>query len=629
MVSVGGICQQYLKDYLIVFPNGDATEIQKRLAQIESKFKNLDEDGSGDLDLDEIAKALPTVKSKEEIKDVLSLVDDDNSGTLRLREFINFILIHEGVITAPIPEIIPAKVVAGGGRRVGAMKKKKRGHLKIKLSLRRTAEGYDLVVDILEAKELLPMDFNGKADPFVKMYVLPDPKKKSKRKTKTIKCSLAPKWGESFVWQVPSSQVASSTVLKETSLRISMFDWDRITQNDFMGQMTFSLEEISQAPIEGWYMLLDETQGSRYNFRSRDQEHSVDEVYRAPSAQATSPPTPSTSTLAESDLQYFKVLGRGNFGKVLLAENKKNHSYVAVKVLKKSAIIEDNDPESTMTERQVFSVANGCPFLAHLLATFQSPANLFFVMELYSGGDLMFQVLNHSKLSEAATSFYVAEICIGLWYLHSHHIFYRDLKLDNVLLDADGHVRIADFGLCKDLSKSDAKATNTFCGTPNYLAPEIVKNDYYGSEVDWWSLGVMIYEMMTGNVLFDADNEDKLYHLIVNQPINLSRSLSPESRSIISGFLSRDPKKRLGFGPSGKEAIRGQSFFKFNWQDAEARRLVPPLVPTKSADPRAAVNFDSEFTSEKPVVTPTNAGLVARFPQEIFRGFSFTAQSSS
>jgi len=619
---VGGICQQYLKDYLTVFPSGDATAIQKRLAEVEAKFKRLDEDGSGDLDLDEIAKALPGVKSKEEIKDVLSLVDDDNSGTLRLREFINFILIHEGVLTQPIPEIMPVKVVAGGGRRVGAMKKKKRGHLNLKIVLKKTAEGYDLIADMIEAKELLPMDFNGKADPFVKMYVLPDPKKKSKQKTKTVKVSLAPKWNENFVWHFPSS-----IVLSETSLRISMFDWDRITQNDFMGQMTFGFEELSRGPVEGWYMLLDETQGSRYNFRSRDQEAGASADHN-PSPMVPPPVgPPSSSGIGDSDFQYFKVLGRGNFGKVLLAQNKKTSAYCAVKVLKKSAIIEDNDTESTMTERKVFSVANGSPFLAHLVAPFQSPANLFFVMELYSGGDLMFQVLKHTKLSEAATAFYVAEICCGLWYLHEHHIFYRDLKLDNVLLDADGHVHIADFGLCKDMSSNPLPhaTTNTFCGTPNYLAPEIVKNEYYGSEVDWWSLGVMIYEMLTGNVLFDADDENKLYQMILTQPITLSRALSPESRSIISGFLSREPRKRLGYGAGGKDAIRAQSFFKFNWQDVEGRRLSPPIVPTKSGDPRTAVNFDSEFTSEKPVITPTNAGLVARFPQEFFRGFSFTA----
>eukprot|EP00047_Mylnosiga_fluctuans_P002611 m.225192 g.225192 ORF g.225192 m.225192 type:complete len:622 (+) comp11227_c0_seq1:40-1905(+) len=618
MASISAVCQQYIKDYCKAYPEGDVDRVQKLLGEIVLKFKQLDNDGSGDLDLSEIKKLFSeSGKSEDEVKDILSQVDDDNSGTLRLREFINFWLIKEKVIPGPIPDVAPIKVFAGGRRR-GAMKKKKRGFLKLKAELRKAAkgDGFELAVDIIEAKDLLPMDLNGLADPYVKMYVLPDDRKKTKRKTKILKCTLEPEWKESFVWQLPAN------ISMTNRLVISIYDWDRLTQNDFMGRMAFTLAELGKGGVTGWYTLLDETQGGLTNFRSREQDPST--MQSAVHSRKPSAPNVSEGR-READFQYLKVLGRGNFGKVMLAEHKTTKELVAIKVLKKGAVLEENDIESILTEKSVLSQATGCPFLAHISATFQTKANLFFVMELYTGGDLMFQVLKAQKLSEAATAFYTAEICCGLWYLHSKNIFYRDLKLDNVMLDSQGHVHIADFGLCKDLSDQPEKTqTSTFCGTPCYLAPEVVKGLAYGKEIDFWSLGVMVYEMITGTVLFESEDEDMLYKKIQEQEIRISRGVSAKARTIMAGFLQRDPVKRLGYGPKGADAIRAQPFFEFEWAKLEGRLVAPPIVPA-SGNEKDALNFDSEFTSEEAVVTPTHPAVVNGYNQEVFAGFSYTA----
>ncbi|XP_073950078.1 protein kinase C-like isoform X2 [Choristoneura fumiferana] len=320
------------------------------------------------------------------------------------------------------------------------------------------------------------------------------------------------------------------------------------------------------------------------------------------------------------DFTFIKVLGKGSFGKVMLAEKKGTDEVYAVKVLKKDAIIQDDDVECTLTERRVLALAARHPFLTALHCAFQTRDRLFFVMEYVDGGDLMFQIQRARKFDEPRARFYAAEVTLALQFLHLHGVIYRDLKLDNILLDADGHCKLADFGMCKE-GILDGTTTTTFCGTPDYIAPEILQELEYGPSVDWWALGVLLYEMLAGQPPFEADNEDDLFESILHDDVLYPVWLSKDAVSILKGFMTKNPVRRLGVA-GGAAGIRAHAFFRdVDWDALQQRRLRPPFRPKKSK--REAVNFDAEFTKEEPVLTPVPPDVVRTINQEEFRGFSF------
>ncbi|KAK9497104.1 hypothetical protein O3M35_004481 [Rhynocoris fuscipes] len=324
------------------------------------------------------------------------------------------------------------------------------------------------------------------------------------------------------------------------------------------------------------------------------------------------------------DFHFIKVLGKGSFGKVMLAEKKGSDEVYAVKVLKKDVIIQDDDVDCTMTEKRILALAAKHPFLTALHSCFQTKERLFFVMEYVNGGDLMFQIQRARKFDEPRARFYAAEVTLALQFLHKHGVVYRDLKLDNILLDSEGHCKLADFGMCKE-GILDGATTTTFCGTPDYIAPEILQELEYGPSVDWWALGVLMYEMMAGQPPFEADNEDDLFESILRDDVLYPVWLSKEAVSILKGFMTKNPNKRLGcVAVHGCEAaIRTHSFFKdMDWDALEARRLKPPFKP-RIKNKKDVVNFDAEFTKEEPVLTPINGDVVRSINQDEFRGFSF------
>jgi classical protein kinase C/novel protein kinase C epsilon type len=200
------------------------------------------------------------------------------------------------------------------------------------------------------------------------------------------------------------------------------------------------------------------------------------------------------------DFTFLAVLGKGNFGKVMLAQEKFTNHHYAIKVLKKEFILEHDEVESTRSEKNCFQIATQTmhPFLVHLHSCFQTESRLYFVMEYVSGGDLMYHI-QQRKFNAVQAKFYACEVLLALEYWHQNNILYRDLKLDNILLSTDGHVKIADYGLCKS-GMAHGVVTNTFCGTPEFMAPEILSEQPYTRAVDWWSFGVLIYEMLLGKV---------------------------------------------------------------------------------------------------------------------------------
>ncbi|XP_028260927.1 protein kinase C, delta b isoform X2 [Parambassis ranga] len=328
--------------------------------------------------------------------------------------------------------------------------------------------------------------------------------------------------------------------------------------------------------------------------------------------------TTSRVHLTINHLIFHKVLGKGSFGKVMLAELKGQGQYFAVKILKKDVVLMDDDVECTMVEKRVLSLAWENPFLTHLYSTFQSKEHLFFVMEYLNGGDLMFHIQDKGRFDVNRATFYAAEIVVGLQFLHSKGIIYRDLKLDNVMLDKDGHIKIADFGMCKENVFGEVRAS-TFCGTPDYIAPEILVGQKYTFSVDWWSFGVLVYEMLIGQSPFQGDDEDELFESIRSDVPHYPRWITKESKNLLELLFERDPTRRLGVVGD----IRIHPFFKtINWTALEKRDVEPPFKP-KVKSPSDCSNFDREFLSEKPRLSHGDKNLIDSMDQAAFAGFSF------
>uniref|UniRef100_A0A673AZ76 Protein kinase C n=1 Tax=Sphaeramia orbicularis TaxID=375764 RepID=A0A673AZ76_9TELE len=317
-------------------------------------------------------------------------------------------------------------------------------------------------------------------------------------------------------------------------------------------------------------------------------------------------------------------LEMGDFSKlvlclqVFLAELKKSGQFFAVKALKKDVVLMDDDVECTMVERRVLSLAWENPFLTHLYCTFQTKENLFFVMEYLNGGDLMFHIQSCHKFDLHRSIFYAAEIICGLQFLHSKGIIYRDLKLDNVLLDSEGHIKIADFGMCKENMQEDSR-TSTFCGTPDYIAPEILLGQKYSTSVDWWSFGVLLYEMLIGQSPFHGRDEEELFQSIRTDDPVYPRWLTRDAKDILIKLFVREPEERLGV----KGNIRQHSFFSStDWKALEQRQVAPPFKPTLTS-PSDCSNFDKEFINEKPRLSCADRTLINSVDQTMFKNFSF------
>ncbi|KAM9312969.1 serine/threonine-protein kinase N1-like [Gastrophryne carolinensis] len=339
--------------------------------------------------------------------------------------------------------------------------------------------------------------------------------------------------------------------------------------------------------------------------------------------------TQSVSHLSIEDFRLIAVLGRGHFGKVLLSEYKPSGELFAIKALKKGDILARDEVESLLCEKRVFVAVSGAshPFLLSLLGCFQTPEHVCFVMDYMAGGDLMTHI--HAEVfGQPRATFYAACVLLGLQFLHSKDIVYRDLKLDNLLLDSEGYVKLADYGLCKE-GMGPSERTSTFCGTPEFLAPEVLTDASYTRAVDWWGFGVLIYEMMVGESPFPGDEEEEVFDSIVNDEVRYPRFLSAEAIAIMRRLLRRNPERRLGSGERDAEDVKKQPFFKdLDFVALLERRLPPPFTPCVKG-PNDISNFDPEFTSEGPELTPPREPRILS-PQEqsLFRGFDYVREGA-
>eukprot|EP01137_Pigoraptor_chileana_P006815 Opistho-2@51572 len=298
-----------------------------------------------------------------------------------------------------------------------------------------------------------------------------------------------------------------------------------------------------------------------------------------------------------NDFALIKVIGKGSFGKVLVAKHKESGTVYAIKVLSKKAIKQRNEVRHIMAERNVLKQNVKHPFLVGLHYSFQTSEKLYFVLDYVNGGELFFHLQREKRFAEPRARFYAAEITSAIEYLHRVDIVYRDLKPENILLDSDGHVVLTDFGLCKE-GIQPGGTTSTFCGTPEYLAPEVLRKQQYGRPVDWWCLGAVLYEMLVGLPPFYSRDCHEMYNRILHDKLRFPPQVSENARSLLTGLLDRDPTKRIGSGPTDAEEIKSHLFFKdVDWAKLLRKEYTPPFNPGVSGQ-MDLKNFDPEFTNE-------------------------------
>ncbi|XP_055324971.1 serine/threonine-protein kinase N isoform X6 [Sitodiplosis mosellana] len=362
------------------------------------------------------------------------------------------------------------------------------------------------------------------------------------------------------------------------------------------------------------------------NLQYKDKDNSFEIQQQQQQQQRQQLPTVQLIGFTIDQFRLLSVLGRGHFGKVILSQYKKTGEYFAIKALKKGDIIVRDEVESLLSEKRIFEVANTMrhPFLVNLFACFQTEQHVCFVMEYAAGGDLMMHI-HTDVFNEPRAVFYAACVVLGLQYLHESKIIYRDLKLDNLLLDTEGYVKIADFGLCKE-GMGYGDRTGTFCGTPEFLAPEVLTETSYTRAVDWWGLGVLIFEMLVGESPFPGDDEEEVFDSIVNDEVRYPRFLSLEAIAIMRRLLRKNPERRLGSSERDAEDVKKQAFFRhILWDDLLLRKVKPPFVPT-IRHMEDVSNFDEEFTSEKPHLTPPKEPRhMTDEEQAYFKEFTYTA----
>uniref|UniRef100_A0A0X3P2D1 non-specific serine/threonine protein kinase n=1 Tax=Schistocephalus solidus TaxID=70667 RepID=A0A0X3P2D1_SCHSO len=329
-----------------------------------------------------------------------------------------------------------------------------------------------------------------------------------------------------------------------------------------------------------------------------------------------------------SDFELLKVLGKGTFGKVVLCKEKQTGYFYAMKILKKAVLIEKEEVGHTQTEHRVLQ-QNNHPFMTQLRYSFTTRDHIFFVMEYVNGGELFFHLSRERVFSEPRTQFYAAEITSALGYLHSQNIVYRDLKLENLLLDKEGHIKITDFGLCKEDIGFGA-TTKTFCGTPEYLAPELLLDNDYGRSVDWWGLGVVMFEMMCGRLPFYSNDHEILFELILQEGVKVPDTLSIFARDILSRLLIKDPTARLGGGKADAIEVMMHPFFaNISWDKLIRKDIPPPWKPDVENEMDTKYIPD-EFQRENVAITPVEKTVFSGLLDgPYFQRFSFHGSRQS
>eukprot|EP01114_Cavostelium_apophysatum_P000508 TRINITY_DN1045_c0_g1_i1.p1 TRINITY_DN1045_c0_g1~~TRINITY_DN1045_c0_g1_i1.p1 ORF type:complete len:412 (-),score=123.08 TRINITY_DN1045_c0_g1_i1:231-1466(-) len=334
--------------------------------------------------------------------------------------------------------------------------------------------------------------------------------------------------------------------------------------------------------------------------------------------------TQNNQRVTKDDFELLNVIGKGSFGKVMQVKKKDDGKIYAMKVLRKEAIIARKQVAHTRAEKSILQKIQH-PFIVKLHYAFQTKDKLYMILDYINGGELFYHLKKEGRFAENRVKFYAAEIVCAMAHLHSLRIVYRDLKPENILIDMEGHICITDFGLSKEINLEEG--TTTFCGTPEYLAPEVLKGQGHGTAVDWWSLGTLIYEMLTGLPPFYSQNINIMYQKILNGELRFPSYVTPDAISLLEGLLTRDVDKRLGSNSSAD--VKNHPFFKdIDWEKLEKREVEPPFKPKVKSDVDTS-QIDSVFLVEKAQDSLVEHSLSETIQREnAFDDFTFVAPSA-
>lgn len=305
-------------------------------------------------------------------------------------------------------------------------------------------------------------------------------------------------------------------------------------------------------------------------------------------------------TLRSFDI--LKVLGKGSHGKVYLVRHKQSGKLYAMKELKKSEVIRSKQLDNTKREFRVHRLLVEqeiqCPNITPLRFAFHSRSRLYMVFDYCAGGELYFHIGQRGRLPEALARFYGAQMALAIGYLHSNSVAYRDLKPENLMLDAEGNIHLVDLGLCKDGMTSATSGSSSFCGTVEYLAPEILNYQEHGLAVDWWSYGMVLFEMLTGLPPWYSYKQDEVVQGILKGNLEFPAFLSNDAKDLISKLLDRNPARRMGSGKGVEDLIDHPFFASVDWVALARSEVTPPFTPPSDSN-SLACNFDQEFTNSK------------------------------
>ncbi|GER47416.1 CsPK5 family protein [Striga asiatica] len=327
--------------------------------------------------------------------------------------------------------------------------------------------------------------------------------------------------------------------------------------------------------------------------------------------------------IGPGDFEIMRVIGKGAFGKVFQVRMKgksgiHGDGIFAMKVMRKDTIIKNNHVDYMRAERDILTKVVH-PFIVQLRYSFQTKSKLYLILDFINGGHLFYHLYRQGIFSEDQARVYTAEIVSAVAHLHKNGIVHRDLKPENILMDDDGHVMLTDFGLAKEIDESSR--SNSLCGTTEYMAPEILQSKGHNKNADWWSVGILLYEMLNGQPPYTHANRKKLQDKIINEKLKLPPRLTGEAHSLLKGLLQKDPSKRLGSGTKGADEIKSHKWFRtVNWKKLEARELQTKFKPDVSGKDCTA-NFDKCWTTmpldDSPAPTPTSG--------EHFHGYTYVA----
>lgn len=400
-----------------------------------------------------------------------------------------------------------------------------------------------------------------------------------------------------------SSDVVDSDMLVDISI------YDHGTQGEeFLGHVDFqAVIPGKDEPVRGWYPL-------RGNIDTTPEKTPTGEIFVEATYQKT-----EKRHYGPDDFQILRLIGKGTFGQVYQVRKKDTGRIYAMKVLSKKVIVQKKEVAHTVGERNILvrTAMSESPFIVGLKFSFQTQNDLFLVTDYMSGGELFWHLQKEGRFDEKRAKFYIAELILAIQHLHNNDIVYRDLKPENILLDANGHIALCDFGLSKaNLTQNDT--TNTFCGTTEYLAPEVLLDEAgYTKMVDFWSLGVLVFEMCCGWSPFYAEDTQQMYKNIAFGKVRFPRdTLSQEGRNFVKGLLNRNPKHRLGAIDDAEELKRHPFFGDVDWDILTKKLITPPFKPKLKSETDVSY-FDPEFTN----ALNTNGSLNER-AQQLATGFA-------